>query len=298
MQYYSSGKILLTGEYLVLNGADTFALPTVFGQYLKVLSIQESSIQWIGINADQSVWFTAKLSLDLSEIFETTDIESAKTLQKLLAFIKRKKPNLFLKPLQFTTRLSFDKDWGLGSSATFIANLAKWSGIDAFELSNISLGGSGYDIAVALVQKPILYHLSNQKPQWKNIDFKPPFIDKLWFVYLNQKQNSREGIKSYQNNKANQAQIEEVSQISRKIAACQDYERFCQLLTKHENILSKILQRPTVKQQLFPDFKGTIKSLGAWGGDFVLVTGDDVVTYFTLKGYDTVIAYNDFIMRA
>ena len=295
MQYYSSGKILVSGEYLVLNGADAFALPTVFGQFIEVLPTSNNFVQWTSANADNSVWFNAKFSLDLSKIIETSNIESVKTLQKLLQFIKNSKPELFENPLQFTTRLTFDKDWGLGSSSTFIANLAKWSGTDAFKLSNISLGGSGYDIAVALAQKPILYHLNNQKPEWKKIDFLPPFTDKLWFVYLNRKQNSREGIKTYQKNEASQARIEEISQISKQIAVCQDYRQFCQLLDQHEVILSEILQRPTVKQALFPDFKGTIKSLGAWGGDFVLATGEDAVAYFTSKGYDTVIAYKDFI---
>jgi len=295
VQYYSSGKILVSGEYLVLNGADAFALPTVFGQFLDILPASDNYIYWTSVNADKTIWFKAKLSLDLSRIIETNNNASAKTLQKLLQFIKNTKPQLLKNPLHFSTRLTFNKDWGLGSSSTFIANLAKWSGIDAFELSNNSLGGSGYDIAVALAQKPILYHLNNQKPEWQKIDFLPPFTNKLWFVYLNRKQNSREGINTYQKNEVNQAQIEEISQISKQIAACQDYRQFCQLLNQHEVILSEILQRPTVKQALFPDFKGTIKSLGAWGGDFVLATGDDVATYFTSKGYDTVIAYRDFI---
>jgi hypothetical protein len=36
-----------------------------------------------------------------------------------------------------------------------------------------------------------------------------------------------------------------------------------------------------------------IKSLGAWGGDFVLATGDDkTISYFKSKGYNTVIPYS------
>ena len=41
-----------------------------------------------------------------------------------------------------------------------MANLAKWAGIDAFELNEISLGGSGYDIAVAMEGTPVLYQLN------------------------------------------------------------------------------------------------------------------------------------------
>ena len=32
--YYSNGKLLITGEYLVLDGAEALALPTKFGQNL------------------------------------------------------------------------------------------------------------------------------------------------------------------------------------------------------------------------------------------------------------------------
>ena len=35
-EFYSNGKLLITGEYLVLDGAKAFALPTKFGQNLIV----------------------------------------------------------------------------------------------------------------------------------------------------------------------------------------------------------------------------------------------------------------------
>ena len=34
--FYSNGKLLITGEYLVLDGAKALALPTKYGQYLTV----------------------------------------------------------------------------------------------------------------------------------------------------------------------------------------------------------------------------------------------------------------------
>ena len=34
--FYSNGKLLLTGEYLVLNGAVALAIPTKFGQTLTI----------------------------------------------------------------------------------------------------------------------------------------------------------------------------------------------------------------------------------------------------------------------
>jgi hypothetical protein len=53
----------------------------------------------------------------------------------------------------------------------------------------------------------------------------------------------------------------------------------------------------TVKEALFPDFKGIIKSLGAWGGDFVLVISkENPNEYFIAKGYETIIPYDQMIL--
>jgi len=60
--------------------------------------------------------------------------------------------------------------------------------------------------------------------------------------------------------------------------------------------MSNVLETLTVKEALFPDFNGTVKSLGAWGGDFVLVVSEkNPETYFQERGYDTIIPYNDMI---
>jgi hypothetical protein len=54
-----------------------------------------------------------------------------------------------------------------------------------------------------------------------------------------------------------------------------------------------------VKEKLFSDFKGAIKSLGAWGGDFVMVATEEdlqsVKAYFKTKDLDVVYSYNDLI---
>jgi hypothetical protein len=74
-------------------------------------------------------------------------------------------------------------------------------------------------------------------------------------------------------------------------------ESFTQLLQQHEILLSTILKTETVKETLFPDFEGAIKSLGAWGGDFVLVVSkENPSSYFNSKGYETVIPYGKMIL--
>ena len=53
----------------------------------------------------------------------------------------------------------------------------------------------------------------------------------------------------------------------------------------------------TVKECLFPDYKGTVKSLGAWGGDFVLAISEteDIPNYFLSKGFDICIPYDEIV---
>ena len=42
--YYSNGKLLITGEYSVLEGAKSLAIPTNFGQDLVIDTIKEPHI--------------------------------------------------------------------------------------------------------------------------------------------------------------------------------------------------------------------------------------------------------------
>ncbi len=44
--FYSNGKLLLTGEYLVLDGAKALALPTKMGQNLQVVTHDKPTISW------------------------------------------------------------------------------------------------------------------------------------------------------------------------------------------------------------------------------------------------------------
>jgi len=56
-EFYSNGKLLITGEYLVLDGAKAFALPTKFRQNLIVEKGIPQEIQWTSFDADGSIWF-------------------------------------------------------------------------------------------------------------------------------------------------------------------------------------------------------------------------------------------------
>jgi mevalonate kinase len=53
--FYSNGKLLITGEYLVLDGAKAFAFK--FGQSLIIEEGSNKEIQWVSYDHDGSVWF-------------------------------------------------------------------------------------------------------------------------------------------------------------------------------------------------------------------------------------------------
>ena len=58
-----------------------------------------------------------------------------------------------------------------------------------------------------------------------------------------------------------------------------------------------LIQKPPLKEALFSGYEGAIKSLGAWGGDFFLATGNAAaMDYFKSKGYTTVVGYSEMIL--
>ena len=54
---YSHGKLLLTGEYVVLDGAQSLAIPTSYGQSLTVKPIDESKLIWKSLDENNNLWF-------------------------------------------------------------------------------------------------------------------------------------------------------------------------------------------------------------------------------------------------
>ena len=74
-------------------------------------------------------------------------------------------------------------------------------------------------------------------------------------------------------------------------------ELFDRLIESHELIISKLISKPTIKETLFKDFNGSIKSLGAWGGDMIMVTSyTDPNTYFKEKGYSTIFKFDELLV--
>ena len=299
---------MLTGEYLVLEGATALAVPTKFGQDLTVEKIKEPQLIWGSFTNTGDCWFEAIFELPKLRLVNATFYSEkegsadfiAETLQDILLETRKLNPE-FLKSEQgflVKTNLTFPRDWGLGTSSTLINNIAQWAKVDAFQLLWNSFSGSGYDIANAKHNTPILYQVNNQQPIVKKVDFTPSFSDQLFFVHLNKKQDSKAGIARFKEKREKiNNEIQLVSEISKQLIQEQKLSEFEKLIQEHEKIISSIIELPTVKERLFPDYFGTMKSLGAWGGDFILATGDkNTPQYFKAKGYTTILRYSDMVL--
>ena len=319
-KYYSNGKLLLTGEYVVLDGAKSLAVPTVFGQDLVVELIKEPQLVWGSFTNTGECWFEAVFDLPKLRLKNATfnsDKEGsaefiAETLQSILTEARKLNPDFLQTNSGFVvkTNLTFPRNWGLGSSSTLINNIASWAKVDAYQLLWNAFSGSGYDIACAQNDTPIFYQLEtvtersrSQKPLVSSIDFNPVYKDELFFVHLNKKQNSREGIQIYKEYKSNRSfdsakdDIREISMLSDEFVKANSVVDLNKVIEEHEAIVSSIIKLNPVKKELFLDYFGAVKSLGAWGGDFVLVTGnEDTPSYFKQKGYDTIIPYSKMIL--
>ena len=298
MEIYSSGKILLTGEYVILDGALSLASPTKFGQYLKLEENQSNLINWKSINYDGKIWFECTIKNENLEIKSTSSKKVSDTLIRIIDLIRENNPS-FLKNngYDISTNLTFDKYWGLGSSSTLISNLATLSGVDPYVLNNKIFKGSSYDIACANSISPIVYQLSEGKRIINEVSFKPSFHEKIYFIYLNKKQSSISEIENYKNKKASDSIINEISNITSMILQCNSIEAYEKLIESHELIISKLLSKPTIKETLFKDFNGSIKSLGAWGGDMIMATSrNNPNKYFREKGYSTIFKFEELLI--
>jgi mevalonate kinase len=302
-RFYSNGKLLLSGEYLILDGATGIALPTTFGQEMCVKKLdREGVLFWESLDESGDSWFEGKFNLPNLKLISFTGQEKvARTLQRILLEAKKANSTFLVgdEGIHVTSKLQFPRDWGLGSSSTLINNIAQWSDNNPFELLFNSFGGSGYDIACAKVDQPITYALDHGSPKFESVKFDPNFKDQLYFVHLNKKQVSSESIKAYKMKKVEQSIIKDISILSEKLLSAATINAFNDLLKEHESIVSKILDIEPVQQRLFPDYKGQIKSLGAWGGDFILASGDESTkSYFSTKGFETIIPYTTMIKNS
>ncbi|RLD70612.1 MAG: hypothetical protein DRJ10_20205, partial [Bacteroidetes bacterium] len=264
---------------------------------LKIEESSSSKIIW-QTNINDKLWFSAEFDNHFN-INGSSNNKLATYLTKLFKAARRLNPNFVVDfGYDILSEINFDISWGLGSSSSLISNIAWWANVDPFQLFMLVSNGSGYDIACARSEKPILYKLNDGDADYKQVDFFPEFHSQIYFAYLGKKQNSEESVHLFkQKAKVSPQDVQEVSDISNAFLNCKNSTDYSRLMFEHEQIIANVLNEMPVKKAFFNDFEGEIKSLGAWGGDFIMISSElpieKVKSYFSGKGINILFSFND-----
>jgi mevalonate kinase len=301
VDFRAHGKLLLTGEYLVLEGAQALAIPLKLGQSLQARPLEQSILTWEA-RCPQGLWFSATFQLPTLVLQSSSDDLLSHKLKEILseAFSETKKS--VNKGVQVITTLDFHPEYGFGSSATLISLLSQWLELNAHGLHHALFGGSGYDIACATANGPVLYSLKNKEPQEMPVHFYPDFHHQLYFVYLGQKQRSAEEVARFKKHTSfSPSHIDKITALTHEILLASSLGSMENILKEHEQLMSDILQRPTIQSDRFKNYEGVVKSLGAWGGDFVLVTTQKKEVEFRKemkkRGFEVVYSFEQLVMH-
>ena len=293
MLFKSNGKILLSSEYLVMDGAKSIALPAKLTQDLSVSKCDENSIEWQSFDKNGNLWYEERFIVINNNL--VSQGEENIISEKIISLFNHISKTNKLKSIlgnKFITTLNFEKEWGLGSSSTFINNLAKWANVDPYKLLFSTFKGSGYDIACCDVNYPIIYNKIENSINVKKVDFNPPFLEHLFLIYLGKKQNTQTSIENYLKISFDKKYvIEKINFITNEFIHCADLNYFEELVEEHESIISKVISIDPIQKSTFNDYcDGKIKSLGSWGGDFILVTSreENNLDYFKKKGFKNI----------
>lgn len=297
--FFAAGKLLLFGEYLVLRGAKALAVPVRFGQQLQIKYSDSENIFWKSFERGKQ-WLTIEFTPAL-DIVHTDRRPKADIARRLLHTIRDEIPDIIESGLHLRFDIDFDRNYGLGTSSTLISLLAQWSGVNPFLLQKKIFDGSGYDVAAATAKGPFIYQVSEKDvsgPTIIPVKISEKISSNLLFIYSGKKQNSSTEVSSFLQTGTTKQQRREINRIVEKAFVCDAIEEFEMLMVQSETLLSKILQRPAIQENMFSDYPFPVKSLGAWGGDFIMATfreQSEALKYFRQKGLSPVFSYKQLI---
>ena len=264
---------MLCGEYAVLCGALAIAFPTKFRQCMEVEYREGSgNVHWQSYDFEGFQWL--RCSFHPNDDCSTHPLKNVlNPIMAMLRYVQQQKPDAMPadQDITFRVKASFRKEWGLGSSSALIANIARWSGVDPWELMQLSFPGSGYDVAVAFHGKALMYKIDSGHRNIRFLDYVPAWLDDFRVVFTGKKVNSRDSVNENRSmfHKL-EPHVEELDRIAMGLLTADSCQEACALLQRYESILSRELEMEP-GARLFPAYTGTIKSLGAWGGDAILV---------------------------
>ena len=299
MKFKSNGKLLITSEYLVMKGAMALAIPAKLDQELNVISTNSDFVNWKSFNKDNQIWYEEKFFLDKGTlIYHGEKNKMSDLIVRLFDYIhKFNKPEKSIGN-EFIWKINFNINWGLGSSSTLINNLSKWAKVNPYKLLFSVFNGSGYDIACCDKSNPIIFQKKDDYLSVSDTTFNPNFLNNIFLIFLNKKQDTQKSVQNFlETDQSLSEGINQINEIVHEIENVKDITTFESLIERHEKIIANILQMPTIQNEKFPDYNnGVIKSLGSWGGDFVLATGDEKsVDYFEEKGFNTIRKISDLL---
>ncbi len=176
--WFSRGKLLLTGEYMVLHGATALALPVKFGQGLEWKGDHDMdagngrTLSWVTYVRDKE-WFRAVFGIAGNNyvIKSSPDDDRAAFLLDVLNAAAGLS-DMALPGGTVESSVGFDMGWGLGSSSSLISNVAWMFDINPFALHFAVSRGSGYDIACARSDSPVTYRLQYGTDRWSGTGLK------------------------------------------------------------------------------------------------------------------------------
>ena len=293
----SFGKLLISGEYLILKGAKGLSIPVNFSQALNVCENTSGYFDWKSYDREKKIWFSCKFKI--SDFYNKQNYNNNLLLYEIIKNLNELNPGIISnkKGISFKTCMNFNHNWGLGSSSTLIYNMSKWADVEPFSVYWKVTNGSGYDLASCEYDKPIIYQLiKSETPKIESVNFYPEFHKNLFFIYLDKKQSSKSEIEYFDKINISSKYIFKVNRITEKMIKCNNVTDFQNLLNQHEKILSEVLNKKSIKEELFNDYDGEIKSLGAWGGDFILAVGNEnSKDYFKEKGYKIIFSFDEML---
>lgn len=296
-QRKANGKFMITGEYIVLRGAEALAVPLKYGQSALLVPNEGNAIYWEGF-APTGKWFETALQGDSLDILMGEDQQKSERLVNILSEIRKANPHFLKNGWWVRTDLDFDPAFGMGSSSTLLSLLCDAAGVDAFPVLKNTFGGSGYDLACAFAQTPIVYSLTDGVPQTNTVHLSPKVTDHILFVYSGNKMVSSGEVKKFSSLEIPHSTVDFFTRLTQETVSASDWKTISSILLEHENRMGELLGQP-ILQTRFADFDGTVKSMGAWGGDFFMAVADDVEKarkYFSDKGFSPIYSYDEIVL--
>ena len=282
--FFARGKLLLTGEYAVVQGAEALAIPTVKGQHL-TYHPGDHPLLWTALEADGSTWLSGDVATESRLSLVRSCIEAALNLKG-----SRTWPTGSV-----VTEVEFERSWGWGTSSTLIALIAQWLEVDALALHFAVSKGSGYDVACALADGPIRYRRTGASAEVTPVDLSHWPMDALHFGYLGQKRDSQDAVQRYLLAPMSQEDLAQITAWTHAFEAAADVESLKTLCAEHEAFLAARLGKVSPVAQRLQDAHAGGKSLGAWGGDFALVIAPEpeALHYLSSHGMGPILSWKE-----